>query len=214
MRFALALLLVVAPAAAHAESDDQPGSVLVVQKRQFQMAHELSLGVGMLPLDAFYKGFTGNVGYTYHFSDHFGWKIGRFSYSQNSATNLKTTLTRDFGVENTKFPEVQFLLGSDLIWSPLYGKTAFMNQSVIYMQLYFIGGVSAAKTVSKDSTGKSVEEGFRPGANLGLGLRFFATNRISLKIEASNHATLGGGGLLNVVDLGAALAINFGGGGR
>ena len=57
-----------------------------------------------------------------------------------------------------------------------------------------------------------VEQAEVRGVVTQMGLRFFATNRLSLKIEGSNHVTLSNKGVLNVVDLGASLAINFGSG--
>jgi hypothetical protein len=76
-RACLAVLLLVSSAAlAQADELENPGVIAAVQERAFRMQHELHLGVGVLPLDAFYKGLYAQVGYTFHFTDAFAWQVG------------------------------------------------------------------------------------------------------------------------------------------
>ncbi|HEX9507892.1 MAG TPA: outer membrane beta-barrel domain-containing protein, partial [Myxococcales bacterium] len=103
-------------ALAQTEELENPGTVSAVQDRQYRMNHELSFGVGVLPIDAFYKGLLAQLGYTYHFSDRFAWQVGRGAYSYDVDTGLKAQLQRDFGVLPTAFDQVQWMVGSDLIW--------------------------------------------------------------------------------------------------
>lgn len=191
------------PVAASAGPDDSPGRVSVVQNRLYRMKHELTLGGGVLPLDAFYKGVVGKVGYTFHFNDHFGWQVGRMTLSRSIYTNLRRQLERDFGVLTTDFDEVQWLMGSDLIWSPLYGKTTFMNLTLLYLQLFVTAGGSGLSIKTGPNT--SVQ----PAFTLGGGLRFFATERFSVRVDVSNHFVMGKK-KFNVLDLQAGLAINLG----
>src|SRR5687767_13524288 len=95
---AFVMLLSSAQAFAQAEELENPGRVSAVQERLFRMNQELSLGVGTLPLDAFYKGFGPQVTYTFHFSDTFAWQVGRGMYSYPAYTGLRQQLERDFGV--------------------------------------------------------------------------------------------------------------------
>src|SRR4051812_19314098 len=140
-RFFIAAALLPAGALAQGGELENPGKVAAVQERVYRMNQELSLGIGTLPLDAFYKGFGPQVTYTFHFSDAFAWQIGRAMYSYAAPTSLRQQLERDFGVLPTAFETVQWMAGSDLVWSPIYGKTSFLNQSVLHFELYAsIGG--------------------------------------------------------------------------
>src|SRR4051812_13483636 len=170
----------IAAGSAQADELENPGAVYAVQERKFRLSHELSLGVGVLPLDAFYKGLTAQVGYTYHFSDTFAWQIGRGVYSYNLDTGLRAQLVRDFGVQTTAFEEVQWMVGSDLIWSPFYGKTAFLNSSVMYTEAYFILGGSAVKVTNLAGGGALP---FRPAVNVGLGMRLFRSQAVSFRLD-------------------------------
>lgn len=180
-------------------SEDEPIAVTAVQKRQYHLNHELSLSAGYLPLDAFYKGITGNASYTYHFTDHFGWKVARGALAKNLPTDLRRKLERDFGVLPTEFPEVEWMIGSDLVFSPLYGKVSLMNRLVVHLQLYVLAGGSAVK-LQKDVV---------PGVNVGGGIRFFLTERFSLRLEGGNHFVFGRQ-QINVLDLQLGLSANLG----
>ena len=77
MKRTLLLLVCLAPVLAHAQGEEleNPGTVSAVQDRTYRMASELWIGIGVAPLDAFYKGITGQLGYVYHFSDSFAWQV-------------------------------------------------------------------------------------------------------------------------------------------
>ena len=198
----VALLLALAPAAASAQFQEleNPGSVSAVQERKYRMNHELELGIGALPLDAFYKGLTLGVGYTYHFSDYFAWRVGRGTYSYNLDTGLREQLERDFSVLPTQFEQVEWMVGSDLVWSPLYGKSAWMNSSV----LHFAGSLSVGGTVLKLNTG------FRPALNIGIGARVFSNEWLSFRFDFSNNIVVSSDRIFHVPTLQLSTALNFG----
>jgi outer membrane beta-barrel protein len=195
----LVLVLLLSPLAAVAADDESPARVSVVQRRQYTLRHELSLSGGFLPLDAFYKGVTVNVGYTYHFNDHFAWRVARGTYDKSFDTGLKQQIQNQFGLDTSEFPVVQWMVGSDLVWNAFYGKTAFMNAFVLHLALFLLLGGDVVRTQSD----------FLPAVNFGGGIRFFATEWLSLKLEASNHFVVSKKSF-NIVDLQLALAVNLG----
>jgi outer membrane beta-barrel protein len=202
----LVVLWVSLAAVAHAQLADleNPGSVRAIQERPFRMKHELDLSVGALPLDAFYVGLYGQVGYTAHFSDTLAWEIGRFAYSYAARTGLRQELERKFGVLPTASEEVQFFLGSDLIWTPLHLKFALLNQLVLHGEVFLIAGVTVFKFTNS----------FRPAINAGLGARVVLTQNVSLRLDVTDNVVVPvGGGASNVLNIMAttlSLAINFG----
>ncbi|NMO19968.1 outer membrane beta-barrel domain-containing protein [Pyxidicoccus fallax] len=208
MRYALLILLFLVPglARAQAEALENPGAVSAIQERRYRMHHELLLGVGVLPDDAFYKGLTGNVSYTYHFSDTFGWQVGRGTYSYNLQTSLRTQLERDFDVapvSSASEDQVQWMVGSDLVWSPLYGKTAFLNSTVLHFEAFLLGGGTVVKL--------NRSGGFRPAANVGLGLRLFSSQAISFRFDVTNNVVFTGASRINnVLSVQLGTAFNFG----
>lgn len=175
-----ALALLPASAFAQYEQLENPGSVSAVQERTFRMNHELDLGIGVLPLDAFYKGVGGQVSYTYHFTDSFAWQVGRGTYSYDLDTGLRTQLERDYGVSPTVFEQVEWMAGSDLVWSPFYGKLAVANQSV----LHFSGFLSLGGSVLK------MNVGFRPAVAIGAGARVFSTRWLSFRLDAMDNVVI------------------------
>jgi len=186
-------------ASAQFEELENPGTVSAVQARKFRLNHELDLGVGILPWDAFYKGLTLNLGYTYHFTDHFAWRVGRGTYSYELGTGLREQLERDFNVNPTRFEVVEWMAGSDLVWNPVYGKFAWMNGSV----LHFAGALSAGGTVVKFNTG------FRPAVNLGIGARLFTSQRVSFRLDLSDNIVVADR-ILHVPTVQLSTALNFG----
>jgi outer membrane beta-barrel protein len=200
MRPLLCLLLLALPASA-AEPPERPGAVMAVQRRRFQLAHELVVGVGVLPQDAFYKGITAHLSYTHHFNDHLGWQVGRVAYSHNIRTGLRAQLERDFGVQTTDFEQVQLIAGSDLVWSPLYGKTALANRTVLHFGAFLSLGGSALKT----------DRAWSPGVSAGLGFRLYGAQWFSLRFDNQWHVGLGAGRPV-IPTLQLSAAFNFGGG--
>lgn len=192
------LMLLVGSERAWAE-EENPAAVQVVQRRQFQLKHELTLSAGFLPLDAFYKGLTANVGYTYHFNPHFAWRVGRGTFSQPFSTGLRKQIQSLYGLEVTDFPEVHWMVGSDLVWNAFYGKTAFMNSTLLHGSIYLVAGGDLVLT--------QVSAG--PGVALGGGLRLFVTEWLSFRLEVLDHVVIAKTPF-NVVDLQLAVAVNLG----
>lgn len=203
---ALLVLCLLLPGLASAQFEEleNPGSVSAVQKRPFRMRHELDLSVGVLPLDAFYVGLYGQVGYTAHFSDTLAWQIGRFAYSYAARTGLRERLERDYGVLPTAFEEVQYFFGSDLLWKPFHGKLAITNRWVVHGELFLMLGATLFRFTNT----------FRPAVNVGLGGRVVLTENVSVRLDLTDNVVLPvGGGAVNVLNVMAttlSLAINFG----
>ncbi len=207
MHRAILVLSLMAPLAAFAQAEEleNPGTVSAVQERAYRMQHELNLSVGVLPLDAFYKGLYAQVGYVFHFTDSFAWQVGRGGYSYSARTGLREQLERDFGVLPTAFDEVQFFVGSDLMWKPLYGKLSVLNRWVLHGEVFAILGATIFRFTNT----------FRPGINVGAGGRVFLTKYASLRLDITDNVVLPTGGgsttFTNVMMITFGLGINFGG---
>lgn len=205
--------LVAVPLPAQAEEENFSARQ-VVQRRQYQLKHELTVSAGFLPLDAYYKGVTANVGYTYHFNSHFAWRVGRGSFVLPISTALSKQIGL-FGQKVTDNPEVRAMVGSELMWNAFYGKTSFMNLAVLRGSIFFLLGgdlvlaESVTKSVTESGTEYSTKSLALPAVSLGGGLRAFATEWLSFRLEITNHFVIGTP-TFNVVDLQLAAAVNLG----
>ncbi len=196
-------LLFPAVSAAQMEELENPGSVSAIQNRAFRMQHELDLSIGVLPLDAFYKGLYAQVSYTAHFSDSLAWQVGRAAYVYSAKTGLREQLERDFGVLPTAFEEVQYFFGSDVLWKPFYGKLAVLNKWVLHGEAFLLVGGTLFKFTNA----------FRPGVNIGGGARIFFTRNLSIRLDVTNNVVIplgqGSTTLTNVMAISLSLGVNF-----
>jgi outer membrane beta-barrel protein len=195
----IATCLLSTAALAQTEELENPGSVSAIQQRPYRMAAEIDLAAGMLPLDAFNKTLYGQVSFVYHFTDYFAWEVGRGAYVYNIDTGLKADLERNYGVLPTAVDQVQFFVGSDLMFKPFFGKTAVLNKAVLYYEAYLMLGA----TVYKYTTA------FRPAVNVGGGVRLFQNKYVSYRLEATDDIVIISKPY-NVMAVNLILALNFG----
>src|SRR3954471_24210377 len=105
--FFAVVAMCLAPAAAHAQYDDEDsgGNAVVIQEREFKMAHEFTMQSGTLPLDAFKKGIAFPGRYPLQFDDFNAWEIIGATYSLNIDSGLAGILQKDpFHVQAEKLP--------------------------------------------------------------------------------------------------------------
>jgi outer membrane beta-barrel protein len=196
----LLLLVCSSSGAALAQSElENPGSVSAVQERTFKMAHELDLSLGMLPLDAFYKQIYGQVAYVYHFTDWLAWQVGRGAYGYNFSTGLRQQLERDFAVLPSSFEQVQWHVGSDIMFKPFYGKAAWLNRAVLHFEVYVLGGATLFK----------FDRALNPAVNVGGGVRFFINKYVSWRFDVTNNIVIRDKPF-SILSVQLLLGINFG----
>jgi outer membrane beta-barrel protein len=185
-----AVLAPLASAAAQEAGFGEGGKVYAVQKKAYQLKNELHAGVGVLPMDASYKGVTFGGGYTRHFSHHFAWEALQFLYSSNIDTGLKEDLQEVFDADPTSFREVKMLVNSNVVFVPLYGKMSWLNRQVVQMEVFLTGGPGIAQYEEferKGSEGYAEETTYCFSANFGLGLRFFLNQRFSIRLDMRDY---------------------------
>lgn len=167
----------VAAAARPARADDadelKSGRVIAVQERPYRMVHEFSVAAGTLPLDALYTGYTLGGSYTLHLSDLWAWEAISFHYSGNTQTGLEDNLASKYSVAPTSNPEIEYLVGSNLVITPLIGKLTLLNENIIHAAAFF--------TVGGGLTHFS--DGFRPQASIGPGIRLFLGQVVSTRLD-------------------------------
>jgi outer membrane beta-barrel protein len=197
---------------AHAEEDVDTKRVetFVVQERLFRVGLELDAGLGILPLNAFSKGVMVEGGVTYHFTNMLAWEIAQGGYVVgNLDTGLKDQLLQNFGVTPTELSRATFLVGSNFVFTPFYGKLAGLNRSVSHVELFFPIGITLA---GYENPGKVQE-----GIDLGVGLRWFLGPHTSLRVDARDYLLTPGFSNFSLTDellFAVGLSVAFGGSAR
>ena len=182
--------------------------VLAVQNRVFHRNHEIDLSVGYIADDDFFHVYPVGIGYTYHFNDHIAWEVCRAQYMFNADKDLKQTLQDEFGVQPEEFAEQQYMLHTHLVYSPLYGKHAFMNRSVINNEIYFFAGPGTVHYEWDYSTGESKsEDAF--SLSFGIGLKYFLTKSTCLNFEIRDLMNMREDDTENNIYFGVGLGFRF-----
>lgn len=206
----LAVCAAAAPARAQYDDEDGGGTAVVIQDRQFSMAHEFTLATGTYPLDAFKKGVALSGRYTLHFDDFSAWEIVGGAYSLNVDTGLADILRGNFGVQAEALPELLVVADTNYVMKPLYGKFTLFNSVILYEEILLAGGL----TVTYWSDGS-----FRPGPDVGAAIRFFVWDWMSVRFDLRHAMVMNGVPFLDpnaqvdgVLYLGAGVSFNVGGG--
>jgi outer membrane beta-barrel protein len=229
---AVVLALVALAAAAPARAEEPAGAppetldhywrerraVGVVQKRQFEKTGRLetALFAGWIPNDAFTYYVPVGLRATYFFSESFGLEA-TFEYDLHTDTRLKELLhQQDAAVRAQIRDRQQARAALDAVWVPFYGKFAFRDRKVGHFDAYLLAGAGTVRTGASEI---GLPDAFRPEVNTGVGLRFYLTPRIALRLEARDYIYYAqknvvgeGGGLTPAWQIGAAFAVLFGGG--
>ncbi|MDP2312117.1 MAG: outer membrane beta-barrel domain-containing protein [Pseudomonadota bacterium] len=184
----------------------------LIQNRFFVKANrfEIAPSIGYVPNNAFVTSIYGGAIAAYHFSDTFAAE-GAFLYAPNTGASGMKGLTQTLvgiayeGNNDTTFrqPLDRLQLGAifSARWAPVYGKINLIGEGVLNFDLYGTAGVGLM-LVTKDyasinpdyasnvegadpaiPTQSPATEAY-PAINLGIGLDFFLTQSIALKIDA------------------------------
>ncbi len=206
----VALCAMALPARAQYDDEDGGGTAVVIQERQFTMAHEFTLATGTYPLDAFKKGVALSGRYTLHFDEFNAWEIVGGAYSLNIDSGLADILRGKFGVQAEALPTLLVVADTNYVMKPLYGKFTLFNSVILYQEMLFAGGL----TVTYWSDGS-----FRPGPDVGAAIRFFVWDWLSVRFDLRHAVVMNGVPVLdpnaqidNVLYLGAGVSFNVGGG--
>lgn len=154
--------------------------VKAVQRKGFLKRHrfEISQFLSATVNDAFYQKVGGGLRLAYNFGDTFA-LAARGAVYQNE--DLKLAPLRTDNVREGKVALQSQLLSSQIyrqvmvdgIWSPIYGKAAWLDRSIVHFDFYLAAGFGLVWSATSFDSGN--EEGLGPhlAADLGLGMRFY-----------------------------------------
>jgi outer membrane beta-barrel protein len=181
----IAVIVAVVPEArAQVGGASEVPRIFSIQPRPYRLGHEFQLGLGVLPMDAFYVGGVLGASYTYHFSDFWAWEIANAGYSLNFDTSLREELRQDYNLEPVRGggDRIHLYATSSVVVKPLFGKLALFNSDVVHSETYFTAG------------GGLLLKGDVPLFTVvfGLGLRFWSSDVVSLRFDVKDYLMFAG----------------------
>ena len=162
--------------------------VKAVQRKGFLKRHrfEVSPLFAATVNDAFYQKVGGGLRLAYNFGDTFA-LAARGAVYQNE--DRKRAPLRTDNVREGKVAFQSQLLSSQIyrlamvdgIWSPIYGKAAWLNRKIVHFDFYLAAGFGLVWSATSFDSGN--EEGLGPhlAADLGLGMRFYPLEWMALE---------------------------------
>ncbi len=144
-----------------------------VQRKDFLKRHrwELTPTFTLSLNDAFYQKMGGGAAVSFYPADALGIELQGIYVG-----TVQTDMVGYFQQANQALPKVsklQYWFCGSLLWSPLYGKLAFVTDEIVHFDAYLIAGFGMAYT----------ETGAKFATNFGLGLRYFLTSWLVIKVE-------------------------------
>lgn len=176
----MSLIVLSVPSFAQDSNDDE--KVFAIQERVFHRYHEIGLNIGYIPDEDFYNAYPIGLGYTYHFNHYLAWEVARGQFMLTQEKDIKGTLEKDFGVTPEVFLEPKYMIHSNIIIKPLYGKEAFWNKGILNHESYLIIGGGIINYEKKYSNGETDAE-TDPSVCLGAGTRYFLGRNLCLNLE-------------------------------
>jgi len=163
-----------------AEAKTTKGKVEVQQDRIKSIQRKVFVKAGRWELepvfalslnDAFYQKMGGGASVLYHPVDNLGIELHGVYVG-----TIQTDMVGYFQQANEALPKVsnlRYYLTGGLQWSPLYGKLSFVTDDIVHFDAYLLAGFGMAYT----------ETGAKFATNLGVGLRYFFSSWLSIKLE-------------------------------
>jgi outer membrane beta-barrel protein len=155
--------------------------IAVITKRFLPKTHRFELfpNVGLIMNDAFFSDVAlgGRLGF--YFNENWGVEASgmTISSSQKGVTNeLQAPKPGNYGVQTNSLSTPTSYFGADIKWSPIYGKLAFVNTSIVPFDFYFSAGVGETTAGSSNVTG-----------HLGLGQLFAITKWMAARWDISEY---------------------------
>ncbi len=162
----------------------------LIQRRVYDVNHEIGLGFSYLPLDPYYKSYGVALGYTYHFNSFFALELFRVGAFIPIDTSLKTKVIQTVPEAAEKFRSITLFENTNVLFRMLYGKQSFLNRAVLHFELFGTLGGSLLFYTQEALWKKSSSRRLDLGASFGLGFRFWFNPTWSVRADVQDMISL------------------------
>jgi outer membrane beta-barrel protein len=156
--------------------------VKAVQRKGFLKQRRFQLTAFFAPSvnDAFYQkyGFGGRL--AYNIQDSFAVALSGTYYMLS-----KTSYVRQASIAFQSQVVRSQLYGDAMlegVWSPIYGKAAWIGKSIVHFDVFLLGGLGVAWSATSFDPRN---EGMHPAADVGIGMRFYPLGWMGLELGLS-----------------------------
>jgi outer membrane beta-barrel protein len=203
---AFGLVLALTSSARADETVGEGPRVFSIQPRAYKLGHEFQLGLGVLPMNAFYVGAVVTASYTYHFTDFWGWEIAGAGYSKNFDTSLRNDLLKNYGVHPVQNggDRIQYFGTTSLVIKPFFGKLAVFNEDMVTSETFFVLGLGA---LEMGPPGGRSDARFL--VDVGLGLRLWSSETLSMRVDVRDYLIFVSALPQQALFLSVSVAFNF-----
>ena len=146
--------------------------------------------------DPFIRNTLPGISGTFFLNNVFGlgatFNFGVLHLDTNLRQNLEETLG-EAGVQsrNLTYSKIGWTLDAGLVYVPLFGKFSVMNSFFTHYDLHLMGGMAMISETAEAARETIVADdglsGVRPGGMVGVGLRFFLGDMVSLNFQMRNY---------------------------
>ena len=189
----LLAVLIGAPLVSHAANIQGPKRSILdrlkeedaVRKRTLYRKGRISVAPALaLTLnDAYRRNVLLGVDSAYNFSDEFGVGVtAMFGVAYNSALADQLEEKRSDSVARGGFTDVAYVLTSEAVYTPIYGKAAFAGRIAVAYDIHFMGG-GGLMGFSGDAGLDTVS----PLISLGAGMRVFIRKSLSVSLQVRDY---------------------------
>jgi outer membrane beta-barrel protein len=194
----------------------QKREIKSIQKRLFlkEARNSFSIYSGTIPNDDFFVYFPIGARWNYYFNEDFaieGW--GEYLIVDNS--DLEDFLEANFNQSLlVDVPQaLAWMAGVDVLWSPLHGKLALFTSKLAHFDFHLAFGAGAIGTsVAKhdviDAAEDEIEGKVDVSGNVGLGMRLYFNDMVSMRIDYRQYFYAAeGGGISHPAEVTAGVSI-------
>jgi len=202
MRTFVLAILIGGAAAAEQQADPDAVRVHVLEQRPFTEAGRWELSFfGSAQVNPKFTQHAGlSAELAYHLRENLAAQLGVWYFPVSAQSSLSEELLTK-AREAPETAEAFLLRGAALAGlelMPIYGKLDVFDGKILRLGIYLNGGLGVAKTrlqlrpSSDPTTGATFgDTGYRPIASLGIGLRVFLSERITVRLELRDFAYSG-----------------------
>lgn len=204
----IVLILTACPGAGFCRDLSSEEKVFAIQERIFHRNHEISLGLNYIPDNDFYESYPVGIAYTFHFNNYLAWEVARGQYFVNQEKELKGDLEDNFGVTPSEFQEPKYMIHSNLVIKPFYGKESIWNKGIVNHESYFLLGGGVVNYEKKFSYGDTETEN-APSISLGYGIKYFVSKNMVMNLELRDLINFREEKTENSLSMGVGLSFRF-----
>jgi len=167
------------------EESSQKDRIYVVQEKIFHRYHEAGFLISYIPDDDFYDSFGLGANYVYHFNDFLSWEVFRAEWMFNQEKSLKNNIEKSLEITPTFYDELTYMVHSQLWFRPFYGKSAVMNQKIIFHETGLFAGLGMIGYDRNKSFGNNAND-TSLSVCFGAGTTFFLNSFSGINFQIRN----------------------------